>query len=171
MKKILFVLGSVRDGRKSEQVAKYVLSVAKNRSDLEPVFVDVRDFPQTHTLGLSKELSEKWNGLVSGSSGLIIIAPEYNHGYPGELKLLLDSAYEAYKNKPVAICGVSSGPYGGVRMAENLKPVLSAFQMIIINTGVYFTNAGSLFSDSVEINNKEFWDKNINGMIDEVLKY
>ena len=102
---------------------------------------------------------------------MVIISPEYNHGYPGELKLLLDNAYDVYEGKPVAICGVSNGPIGGARMAEQLKLVLSAFQMMIINAAVYFANVNELFETSGEIKNTEYWEKRVHGMIDQVIKY
>ena len=171
MKKILFVLGTAREGRKSEQVAQYVLSVARKRTDIEPTLIDVRNFPQSSTTRLSTELGNRWNTLIKETDGLIIISPEYNHGYPGELKLLLDNAYDVYEGKPVAICGVSNGPLGGARMAEQLKLVLSAFQMTIINAAVYFSNVNELFETSGEIKDPEYWEKRVNGMIDQVMKY
>lgn len=171
MKKILFVLGTARTGRKSELAASYVLSVVKSRTDVDPVFVDVRDFPTSRTGELSQDLSEKWDVLVREASGMVIISPEYNHGYPGELKLLLDSAYKAYAGRPAAICAVSDGPIGGARMAEQLKLVLSAFQMIVINAAVYFANVNELFDSNGGIKNREFWEKRVHGMLDQLLTY
>lgn len=171
MKKLLFVLGTAREGRKSEQVAEYVLSIAKKRTELEAVFADIRDYSQAYTKGLGKELAEKWDALVRASDGLVIISPEYNHGYPGELKMLLDNSYQAYEGKSVGICGVSDGPVGGARMAEQLKLVLSAFQMTIVNAAVYFANVNELFDEAGHIKNPEYWDARVNGMLDQVVKY
>ncbi|MCX6747886.1 MAG: NAD(P)H-dependent oxidoreductase [Candidatus Nomurabacteria bacterium] len=47
--------------------------------------------------------------------------------------MFLNNTYEEYEGKPVAISGVSNGPVGGARMAEQLKLVLSAFQMMIVD--------------------------------------
>ncbi len=171
MKKILFVLGTAREGRKSERVARYVMSIAEKRTDIQPIFVDVKDYMQSHTKGLSNNATDAWNTLVKDSHGMVIISPEYNHGYPGELKMLLDSAYEAYEGKPVAICGVSDGPIGGARMAEQLKLVLSAFQMMIINAAVYFAKVNDLFDESGTIVNAEYWDSRVQGMLDQVVRY
>ncbi len=171
MKKIIILLGTAREGRKSEKVAAFVLSIAKKRSDVEPELVDVRDYPQFTTEGLSKELKEKCDNMVKGAHGMVIISPEYNHGYPGELKMFLDNSYKAYEGKPVAICGVSSGPIGGARMAEQLKLVLSAFQINIINAAVYFANVNDLFDKSGGIVNGEYWEKLVDGMLDELIKY
>jgi len=171
MKKIIFLLGTAREGRKSEKVFSFVLDIAKQRSDIETHLVDIRDYSQSVTEGLSKPLTEKWREMLKEAHGLVIVSPEYNHGYPGELKMFLDNAYKEYEGKPVAICGVSNGPVGGARMAEQLKLVLLAFQMMIINAVVYFANVNDIFDTSGEIQNREYWDKRVNGMLDELIKY
>ncbi|MFM7088364.1 MAG: NADPH-dependent FMN reductase [Candidatus Paceibacterota bacterium] len=171
MKKIIFLLGTAREGRKSEGVFNFVLDIVKQRSDIEPQLVDIRDYPQQATEGLSTSLTEKWRQMIKEAHGLVIVSPEYNHGYPGELKMFLDNAYAEYEGKPVAICGVSNGPVGGARMVEQLKLVLSAFQMMIINAGVYFANVNDIFDTSGTMQNREYWEKRVNGMLDELIKY
>ncbi len=170
MKNILFLLGTAREGRMSERVARFVVRCAKERGDIDVAFVDVADFSQSKTKGNSVA-EEAWDAFLQKADGLVIISPEYNHGYPGELKLFLDNAYEAYAGKPVAICGVSNGSVGGARMAEQLKLVLSAFQMIVINAAVYFVNVDEHFDDSGNTNAMDLWKKKVNGMLDQVIKY
>jgi NAD(P)H-dependent FMN reductase len=63
------------------------------------------------------------------ADGFIIVSPEYNHSYPGELKMLLDMLFSQYAHKPVGICGVSSGAWGGTRMVEQLRLVCLAFHL------------------------------------------
>jgi NAD(P)H-dependent FMN reductase len=46
------------------------------------------------------------------ADGLVIVAPEYNHGYPGILKHVLDTNLKEYIHKPVGLCGVSAGAFG-----------------------------------------------------------
>jgi len=171
MKKILFILGTARRERLSEKAANFVLEVARTRGDLEPVFLDVKDYSHSYTGGLDPKLAQKYNQLITEAAGIVIISPEYNHSFPGELKLLLDSAYQAYAGKTVAICSVSSGSLGGARMAEQLKLVLSAFQLTIINAAVYFTDVKEIFPQSGEVADRDLWSEKINGMLDEVLKY
>jgi NAD(P)H-dependent FMN reductase len=40
---------------------------------------------------------------------MVIVTPEYNHGYPGLLKHVLDSNLKEYIHKAVGLCGVSAG--------------------------------------------------------------
>ncbi|MCS7091851.1 MAG: NAD(P)H-dependent oxidoreductase [Patescibacteria group bacterium] len=171
MANVLFVLGTAREGRNSKKVFDYVLSVAGKRSDIESIPVDILDFLQSGTLGLPKDKLETWSNLVSKTDAIVIVSPEYNHGYPGELKLLLDSEYEAYKGKPVAICGVSVGSLGGARMVEQLKLVLNALQMIVLNTSVYFSNVNELFDKNNKIKDSQFWDKRIDEMFDSLVEH
>ncbi|MCX7928418.1 MAG: NAD(P)H-dependent oxidoreductase [Patescibacteria group bacterium] len=170
MKKILFILGTARKGRASKKVFDYVLSLARKRSDFEPLAVDVMDFLQSKTFGLPKNKLTKWKSIVSISDAIVIISPEYNHGYPGELKMLLDSEYEAYAGKVVAICGVSSGIFGGARMVEQLKLVLNALQMTVLGASVYFSNVDQLFDDIGQIKDMK-WDKKIDEMFDKLIEH
>ena len=172
-KKIAFILGTAREGRTSERVARFVFDVASKREDIEPTFVDVRDYAQTatHAKDQPTEVKNRWMALAATMDGFVIISPEYNHGYPGELKMFLDNAYAEYVGKSVAIIGVSAGPVGGARMVENLKPILSAFQMTIINASAYFANVNTLFGPDGMILDPEGWGKRITGVLDEVVKY
>jgi NAD(P)H-dependent FMN reductase len=170
-KNIMFILGTSREGRLSEHVARFVFSCAKERDDFTPLFVDVRDYVQTSTEGLEEEKLIVLRKMITEAAGFVIISPEYNHGYPGELKMFLDNAYKEYEGKPFAICGVSDGPVGGARMAENLKPVLSAFQAIIINAAVYFAFVKELFDEAGNIKEPEMWKRKVSGMLDQVIKY
>ena len=67
----------------------------------------------------------------------MVVAPEYNHSFPGELKLLLDSAYAEYIRKPMGIVSVSSGLLGGTRMAQQLSVVALALEMIPVSPTVH----------------------------------
>ena len=58
--------------------------------------------------------------------GLVVVTPEYNHGYPGVLKSVLDLLLKEYIHKAVAFVGVSAGPWGGTRVIEAMvEPVTS----------------------------------------------
>lgn len=169
MNQILFLLGTAREGRKSELVAQYLISIAQSRSNIKPILVDIRDYPQSTTKGLTPELASKWTDLITNSQAIVIIAPEYNHSYPGELKLLLDSELNAYRNKPVAICATSAGTFGGARMAEHLKLLLLKLQMRVINNTLYFANLEQIFNNERQPNDPNTWDKRTNEMLDQLL--
>jgi NAD(P)H-dependent FMN reductase len=53
-----------------------------------------------------------------------VVSPEYNHGYPGVLKSILDLLLKEYIHKSVAFVGVSAGPWGGTRVIEAMVQVV-----------------------------------------------
>jgi NAD(P)H-dependent FMN reductase len=169
MKNIIIILGTSREGRQSEKVAHFVLDVAKKRSDASFSLIDILDFPQNKSLSLSKEKKTLWQSNLKKADALLIISPEYNHSYPGELKLFLDNEYEAYRDKVAAICGVSSGNVGGARMIEQLKLVLNAFEMRIIKRNVFFSLVNDIFAEDGEVKEKEIWTKRVNELLDDII--
>ena len=126
------ILGTAREGRQSEKVAKFVLETVKEAGH-ETALADARDFrlPATDNTGAPAP-AKKLAQIVSRADALIIVCPEYNHGYPGELKMMLDLLYDEYAGKKVGLCGVSMGPLGGARGLQALKLSLVALSFIPI---------------------------------------
>lgn len=129
------VLGTAREGRQSEKVAKAIFDILKERDDIEPELIDVKDYIHGHTIPPweDNDKTKPWRDIVKRADGFIIVVPEYNHGYPGELKMLLDQELKAYDSKPVVVCTVSRGGFGGVRVFENLLPVFHELGLNVLN--------------------------------------
>src|SRR6266404_3950669 len=81
------------------------------------------------------------------ADGLVIVAPEYNHGYSGLLKHVLDSCLKEYIHKAVGIVGVSAGPFGGTRVIENLLPVMRELGLVTIFWDVNFSSVQNVFAE------------------------
>ncbi|WP_017460995.1 NADPH-dependent FMN reductase [Dyella ginsengisoli] len=89
---------------------------------------------------------------VAAADGLLIATPEYNQSLPGVLKnaldwLSLDSPQgEVLEQKPVAITGASTGPWG-TRLAQTaLRQVLHACGALVMPTPTLFVaSAASRF--------------------------
>jgi NAD(P)H-dependent FMN reductase len=161
---IPIILGTAREGRQSEKVANYVLGIAKS-SGHDSEIVDARDYrlPATDNTGKipqAKKLAEK----INKADALIIVCPEYNHGYPGELKMLLDLLYDEYAGKKIGLCGVSMGPLGGARGLQALKLTLLALSLIPVVQTVYFSNVTELFDDQGRIKDPSY-EKKVAGLI------
>ncbi len=78
----------------------------------------------------------------------ILVAPEYNHGYPGLLKHVLDTNLKEYIHKAAGVVGVSAGVFGGARAIENLIPVLRELGLVTIFWDVNFTTVRRRFDES-----------------------
>lgn len=142
------ILGTARLGRQSGKAARFMLQKALD-AGLESEIIDVRDYclqatDNTEKSPQAQRLAEK----ARRAKGFIIVSPEYNHGYPGELKMLLDMLFSQYSRKPVGICGVSSGAWGGARMVEQLRLVCLAFHMVPTGEAVYFPRVQELFDEA-----------------------
>jgi NAD(P)H-dependent FMN reductase len=151
---VSIIFGTGREGANSEKVANFVFESAKNFG-FEINFIKVKDWlDKPYTGGMSEEKRNKLSEIFKNSQGFLIVSPEYNHSFPGELKLFLDEFYEEFHNKPVGICGVSVGNFGGIRMIQNLKPVLTALKLIPLFQEIYFCKVDN-FENEKE-NYKEF---------------
>ena len=159
------ILGTGRKGARSIRVAEFVFDEAKNYGfEVELIRPrDWLDFPFTDEM--EEEKRNKLSEIFKKSNGFIIVSPEYNHGYPGELKLLLDNFYEEFNHKPVGICGVSKSKLGGARMIEQLRLLLIEFSMINLRNAVYFSNV-----DNFE-NEKEGYKNFLKILFDELKFY
>jgi NAD(P)H-dependent FMN reductase len=156
---IPIILGTARQGRQSEKVAKLALSEANNFG-FESELIDVKDFrieatDNTKNSDVAKKLLEK----ISKAGGLIIVTPEYNHGYPGELKMFLDMLYQEYFNKPVGFCGVSAGPLGGARAVEQLRQVVVELHMIPVREAIYFPLVQNAFDEGGDIKDVSYKER------------
>jgi len=161
---ILIILGTGRRGANSEKVAEFVFEEAKNYG-FEVELIKPRDWLDSPFTGeMDEEKRKKLSDIFKRANGFIIVSPEYNHSFPGELKLLLDNFYEEYAHKPVGICGVSIGQLGGARMVEQLRLVCIELSMIPLRNAVYFSNVQNFEKE------KETYKEFLLSMFDE-LKY
>src|SRR4051794_37645044 len=109
------ILGTPRKNRESEAVARWIFAKMNERVEIEPCFFDVCDFdlPRDGYGPEIKDLFPEWRDAIIKADGLVIVTPEYNHGYPGSLKSVLDLLLQEYIHKAVALVGVSSHNWGG----------------------------------------------------------
>ena len=75
---------------------------------------------------------------IAGAQGLLFVTPEYNHGYPGSLKSMLDLLLKEYIHKAVAFVGVSAGPWGGTRVIEACVPMVRELGLAVTFSDLNF---------------------------------
>jgi len=139
------ILGTSRQGRRSEPVARFVFEEVSKREDMTTELIDIRKIRLSIDDAGEALKDSQFCATVQRADGLILVVPEYNHSFPGLLKHVLDTNLEEYIHKAVGVCGVSAGPFGGARMIQNLLPVLRELGLVTIFTDVYFGMAGKLF--------------------------
>jgi NAD(P)H-dependent FMN reductase len=165
---IPILLGTNRQLRQSVHVANWLKSTVAERSDIDTVLFDVADFtlPQRNYGQEIKEQFPDWREAIVRADGLIIVTPEYNHGYPGILKAVLDLLLREYIHKAVAFVGVSAGPWGGTRVIEAMLPVMRELGLAVTFTDLNFPfvqrtfdETGKMLDDAFQQRAKDFLDE------------
>jgi len=141
------LVGTTRKERQSELVARWLAGRIAERDGLETRLFDPRhfDLPRDHYGTETKDQFPEWRDAIVRADGLVIVAPEYNHGYPGALKSVLDILLREYVHKAVALVGVSSGPWGGTRVVESLVPVVRELGLAVTFSDLNFPLVASKF--------------------------
>ncbi len=152
--KIHVVLGSTREGRLGEPVARWFGAIAEQRDDLDVELVDLRDWdlpflttPVPPAMAPPTDpLTQRWEAKVAEADGYVLVTPEYNHGYPAALKNALDHVFQPWRRKPVSFVGYG-GPAGGVRAVEQLRQVVVELEMVPLRHQVAIARAYMAFDD------------------------
>src|SRR5919205_3838445 len=145
------ILGTPRQGRLSEHVANFVAGEGTKRDGIETELIDIRDIPLPMTDAGQAIKDPQFAATIMRADALIMVVPEYNHGYPGLLKHLLDTNLPEYVHKAVGICGVSAGGFGGARAIQSLVPVMRELGLVTIFWDANFSRAQNLFDESGKI--------------------
>lgn len=144
-KNITVVLGTARAERASAAIAEAVASIVNEMEGYSATLVDVREHVKEAVTippwgkGGANETPTAWKEIVESSHALLLVVPEYNHSFPGELKLLLDSLWDEYRNKAVGLIGVSAGTLGAARVVDHIKPVLIELKLHPVKEAVHIS--------------------------------
>ncbi len=147
--KVQVILGSTREGRFSEKPGGWIVDELKKRDGIEAEVLDLRDYPMPFfnepvspsviTEPYKNEAVQRWTRKIDEGDGYVIIAPEYNHGYPAVLKNALDYTYKSWNRKAVGFVGYGSAM--GARSIEQLRLVVAELQMVSVRQSVLIPGA------------------------------
>ncbi|TMB00731.1 MAG: NAD(P)H-dependent oxidoreductase [Deltaproteobacteria bacterium] len=142
------LLGTSRQGRMSLPVAKLMVAELSGRAGIETELIDVARMPLPIDDAGEAIKDPTFSAQMNRADALVVVSPEYNHGYSGLLKHALDSCLKEYIHKAVGIVGVSAGPFGGTRGIQDLLPVLRELGLVTIFWDVNFSTVQSVFDES-----------------------
>ncbi len=141
------ILGTSRMGRMSLHAARLVVGELGKCGGVETDLIDIAKLPlPTNDAGEAIKQAD-FSAKMSKADALVVVSPEYNHGYSGLLKHVLDSCLKEYIHKAVGIVGVSAGPFGGTRVIENLLPVMREIGLVTIFWDVNFSSVQKVFAE------------------------
>lgn len=132
MKKILFILGSLREKSFNKQIAKHVCQLLDGKAQVE--WLDYSDLPFVNQdiEFPAPEPVAKVRKAVMDADALWVFSPEYNYSYPGHVKNLFDwlsrplsadapERKTAIKGKKVVLTGI-----GGKNKTKDCREKLTS---------------------------------------------
>jgi NAD(P)H-dependent FMN reductase len=129
--KFAVIAGSVRSDRQGIKAARFVHRALTARGhDVTLVDPCVLKLPlldrmyKEYPKGEAPAVLENLATLYRACDGFVVVSGEYNHSIPPALSNLLDHFLEEYFFRPSAIVCYSSGQFGGVRAAMQLRALL-----------------------------------------------
>ena len=145
------ILGTSRKGRMSAHAGRLLVTEVAKQAGVETELIDIGAL-RSPTDDAGEAIKDSgFSAKMDRADGLVIVAPEYNHGYCGLLKHVLDSCLKEYIHKAVGIVGVSAGPFGGTRVIENMLPVMRELGLVTIFWDVNFSSVQHCFNPEGEL--------------------
>jgi NAD(P)H-dependent FMN reductase len=141
------LLGTNRKLRNSLFPARWLVGEMQKRPEIQTRLFDVAEFALPHD-DYGQEIKDRfpeWRDAIIQADGLVIVSPEYNHGYSGALKAVLDLLLKEYIHKAVAFVGVSAGPWGGTRVIEAMVPMVRELGLAVTFTDLNFPKVQTIF--------------------------
>ena len=141
--KLGIIIGSIRQGRVSGNMAAWVADAAKKYDGVEVELIDLLDYklpmfdeavsPQYNPDRKPEGEVKRWLDKLAEQDAYVIVTPEYNRSVPGVLKNAIDFvAYEMAK-KPVAIA--THGSTEGAQAVAQLRGIVPA--LLAVSTPVF----------------------------------
>lgn len=146
--RLAIIIGSVREGRFGPTVGTWFARVAGERPEFEIDLIDLADFdiPADMTSNADhQELASR----IEAADAAVVITPEYNHSFPGPLKIAIDSLKRQWQAKPVGLISYG-GMSGGLRAVEALRIVFAELHAVTIRDVVAFPMASMKFNEDGE---------------------
>lgn len=149
---VTIVLGTARNGRKSEVVAQKLQTLI-SAAGAEVTLVDVKDHMSAAVTvppwgeGGANDTPTEWKTIAEATDAFVFVLPEYNHSFPGEWKLLVDSLYKEYAGKKAYVAAVSNGSFAGARVMEHVMAVLLELKIQVGSARLHVGNVGDLLDE------------------------
>ena len=164
------LLGTNRKLRHSVFPARWLVGEMQKRPEIQTRLFDVAEFalPQDDYGQEIKDRFPEWRDAIIQADGLVIVTPEYNHGYPGALKAVLDLLLKEYIHKAVAFVGVSAGPWGGTRVIEAMVPMVRELGLAVSFADLNFPKVQTVFDAQGKLLDAAF-EKRAAAFLDELV--
>ena len=172
--RIAIISASVREGRKSHNVALHLertLKATSNAVDL----LDLKEyaFPLfNERLKLMKEPTAKvveFAERIRKADGVIIVTPEYNGSFPASLKNVIDLLTDDWKGKPISFCTASGGAFAGTQVMVELLFPLWKIKAWVVPSSMQIPKVQDQFGeDGTVLMDQEGWERRTKVFLDDL---
>ena len=126
---IVLLIATNRPGSNTAKVAAQVAEIYAAKGT-PPHVVDLHQLPPE--IFAPSSYAEKpasfapFQEAISKASGIVVVTPEYNGGFPGVFKYFIDMLKfpETFRGKPFAFVGLSAGMGGALRPVEQFTTLI-----------------------------------------------
>jgi len=141
---VAVITGTTREGRFSERVARWVVGHLGQRPGWEVEEIDLIDHQLPYFDGMSPmrtprqypdDAVRRVGEAIDRADGFVVLAAEYNHGYPAVLKNMIDWTWIEWRRKPMTFVGW--GNVGGARAVEQLRLVAVELEVAPLRHAVH----------------------------------
>ena len=146
MTKIAVIVGSTREGRQSDKLAKWAAKEIAKHADVE--VLDLRDYPMPffdeaispryNPERKAEPRVQKWLDKVAEFDGYALVTPEYNRSTSAVLKNALDVLDYQMDQKPAAL--IAHGTTGGAQAVANLRMALPGVGVVSLPQALFFSD-------------------------------
>jgi NAD(P)H-dependent FMN reductase len=162
------IVGSNREGRSGHIVSAWFTEIVGRRNDVNLHVIDLAEsdlpghFPRDPGQAIDSVAEQ-----LDRADAIVIVTPEYNHGYPASVKQVIDFTGEVWSTKPVGFVSYG-GMSGGVRAVEQLRQVLPELHAMSVRISVAIANYFHYLNDHVEIHPPPVCEGAAESMLDEL---
>ncbi|MEU4644762.1 NAD(P)H-dependent oxidoreductase [Micromonospora sp. NPDC023814] len=128
--RLAVVIGSTREGRVGDRVARWFVDRADAHDGLTVNVVDLADydFPASYPAEPTPAM-RAFAEQVGRAEAFVVVTPEYNHSFPASLKQAIDYAYDEWQAKPVGFVSYGCGSVG-LHAVDQLRTVFTALHAV-----------------------------------------
>jgi chromate reductase len=151
--KLLGIAGSLRAGSYNRQLLQLAADNLPDGVEYA-VWDGLRDLPafDEDEENTSSFAVAAFRSAVAAADAILIVTPEYNGSIPGALKNALDWGSRprdtaAFRGKPVAAIGASSGAFGGVWAHAETRKILGLMGARVVDAELSLGKAGDRLAE------------------------
>jgi NAD(P)H-dependent FMN reductase len=173
---LLIITASNREHRNSQKVSLFLKKFIASNFEVTPTIADLKKYnfpifeerlkfqsnPPATLLQFQKEVIQ--------ADAIVFVIPEYNAGYPAVFKNAFDVLVEEWRRKPIGICSVSSGNFGGILAGNQAQTVVLKLKAVAIPTTLPIVQVNkSIDEEGNLLENTEILEKSTKNFIEELL--